>query len=368
VPLSDLFDTDSSSRRARSSITPDPPSPAAQLTSSNRPVARPGKADSAMPDVGSSGTPSSDVPVAAQALAAVYPSPLTGIQQLQVGGRSTSDGRFITAAVLLAAQAAPRETGGLAGASGTAAAAHTADRPSATTTSPAAVPETADIAVQLERQQTMSRAAVRDAAGTDAGRVAAMRAFLRYFRDHCPVCFALGRGPWQHDPADCPEQATWTAMQPGVARLRDTFFRYGGFKDFSACFFCGVPQDLCNRAWKMGAQERRRTDCEYKNVIVHTVAAFTHVRTDLAPRLYALFARTQGKSGTLTVHVYPVWLGFLQRYGGIQASFLAILYCSICKALQVDTEVVGLVGVPGAEDLGEGEGTTADPEAEAWLL
>jgi superfamily II DNA or RNA helicase len=239
-------------------------------------------------------------------------------------------------------------------------------------------PGAADIAVQLERQHTVSRSSVRDSAAAGAAGIAAMRAYLDFFRDHCPVCFVLGQGACRHAEGACPEQDTWSAMRAEVLALQDRFFRSRGFQPYSACFFCGVPQDFCRRAWdkNITREARQRTECTYKNVIVHTVAAFSHVRHDEASRLYSAFGRAHRHPGTFGHGSYPAWLGFMYRYHGLQTSFLALLYHSVCKALQVyneaawtcDKEVTSTAGGLHSSTDRRPHVDETDPEAQSWVF
>jgi RecQ family ATP-dependent DNA helicase len=98
------------------------------------------------------------------------------------------------------------------------------------------------------------------------GDVEWLRRQLAQWANQCAICQAAGEGQSNHDIRQC-----WRAESTQVKERIKAIEEEIRFEDWSGCFWCGVPQEICHR-WESNNSGRYRRskdgDCQYKGVLI----------------------------------------------------------------------------------------------------
>lgn len=98
------------------------------------------------------------------------------------------------------------------------------------------------------------------------GNIEWLRRQLAWWANRCAICETANEGQSGHDIRQC-WRAESTAAKEMIAKVEKKI----RFAKYSGCFWCGVPQELCNR-WEENGQGRYQRaddgDCQYKGVLV----------------------------------------------------------------------------------------------------
>lgn len=98
------------------------------------------------------------------------------------------------------------------------------------------------------------------------GDVEWLRRQLAQWANQCAICQAAGEGQSNHDIRQC-----WRAESTQVKERIKAIEEEIRFEDWSGCFWCGVPQEICHR-WESNSSGRYRRskdgDCQYKGVLI----------------------------------------------------------------------------------------------------
>jgi superfamily II DNA helicase RecQ len=93
-----------------------------------------------------------------------------------------------------------------------------------------------------------------------------LRRQLAWWANRCGVCEAAGDGQSEHDVRQC-----WRQESRCIQETIKTVEEQIKFERYSGCFWCGVPQEICNR-WERNSYGRyQRTkdgDCQYRGVLI----------------------------------------------------------------------------------------------------
>jgi superfamily II DNA helicase RecQ len=96
-----------------------------------------------------------------------------------------------------------------------------------------------------------------------------LRRQLQWWAGRCAICKAAGTEADNHDLRQCWRQESQIVKEK-VKMIEDTI----RFEDYSGCFWCGVPQEVCNR-WeddgRGGYQRVQDGCCQYMGVLVASV-------------------------------------------------------------------------------------------------
>jgi hypothetical protein len=93
-----------------------------------------------------------------------------------------------------------------------------------------------------------------------------LRRQLAWWANRCGICEAAGDGPSEHNVRRC-----WRQESRDTREAIKTIEEQIKFESYSGCFWCGVPQEICNR-WERNSYGRyQRTkdgDCQYRGVLI----------------------------------------------------------------------------------------------------
>ncbi|KAF2742023.1 P-loop containing nucleoside triphosphate hydrolase protein [Sporormia fimetaria CBS 119925] len=100
-----------------------------------------------------------------------------------------------------------------------------------------------------------------------------LRRQLAWWTNQCALCEAIQNGQSGHDIRNCWRQES-RAIQEEIQRVE----REMKFERFSGCFWCGVPQEVCNR-WEPSENGRyqrvRGQECQYTGVLIAAVVGIS---------------------------------------------------------------------------------------------
>jgi superfamily II DNA helicase RecQ len=98
------------------------------------------------------------------------------------------------------------------------------------------------------------------------GEVEWLRRQLAWWANRCGICEAAGDGQSEHDVRRC-----WRQESRSVKEKIKTMEEQIRFESYSGCFWCGVPQEICNRWEENGRgryQRARNGYCQYQGVLI----------------------------------------------------------------------------------------------------
>ena len=100
-----------------------------------------------------------------------------------------------------------------------------------------------------------------------------LRRQLAWWMDRCAICEAAGNGQSGHDIRNC-----WRPESQVIKEQIQKVQKGIRFEKFSGCYWCGVPQEICNR-WEQSEsgkyQRVKEKDCQYPGVLIAGVVGVT---------------------------------------------------------------------------------------------
>jgi superfamily II DNA/RNA helicase len=93
-----------------------------------------------------------------------------------------------------------------------------------------------------------------------------LRRQLAWWTKRCGICEAAGDGQSGHDVRQC-----WRANSKPAKDMIKAVGEKIRFEEFSGCYWCGVPQEICNRWEDNGRGRYQRAkggDCPYRGVLI----------------------------------------------------------------------------------------------------
>jgi hypothetical protein len=109
-----------------------------------------------------------------------------------------------------------------------------------------------------------------------------LRRQLAWWANRCGICEAVGGGPSEHDVRRCWRHESQTTRD-AIKTIEETI----KFESYSGCFWCGVPQEICNR-WERNSYGRyQRTkdgNCQYRGVLIGGLMGIALGRAEVGER------------------------------------------------------------------------------------
>lgn len=156
-----------------------------------------------------------------------------------------------------------------------------------------------------------------------------LRRQLARWANRCGICEAAGSGQSAHDVRRC-----WRAESQQVKEMVEKVEQEIQFERFSGCFWCGVPQDICNR-WEEngrgGYQRAAGGDCQYHGVLIGSLMGISYgsnhaIREHWVQRLVA-----QGVDGSMEGLIR--YFGSKQAFDFVESNHLVAEFCWITRLL-----------------------------------
>lgn len=109
-----------------------------------------------------------------------------------------------------------------------------------------------------------------------------LRRQLAQWINRCGLCEAVGQGSSAHDVRQCWRQES-QRIKESIKRMEETI----KFERYSGCFWCGVPQEICNR-WERNSfgryQRVQDGDCQYRGVLIGGLLSIALGRSEVGNR------------------------------------------------------------------------------------
>lgn len=156
-----------------------------------------------------------------------------------------------------------------------------------------------------------------------------LRRQLARWANRCGICEAASNGQSAHDVRRC-----WRAESQQVKEMIEKVEQEIQFERFSGCFWCGVPQDICNR-WEEngrgGYQRAAGGDCQYHGVLIGSLMGISYgsnhaIREHWVQRLVA-----QGVDGSMEGLIR--YFGSKQPFDFVESNHLVAEFCWITRLL-----------------------------------
>ena len=147
---------------------------------------------------------------------------------------------------------------------------------------------------------------------------------LAQWHGRCWICHQRGQDEW-HALVDCPHPEGQAAQQ-----WADRIQRTIRFDNYSGCFFCGVPQAICEQ-WRSNGQGRWVKDaghpCQYpKGSVISMVAAILYggdaTEVQAAWRQWLGEHQVDGQDNQQVI----AFLGRRVVLGGMEQNYLAVAF------------------------------------------
>jgi RecQ family ATP-dependent DNA helicase len=155
-----------------------------------------------------------------------------------------------------------------------------------------------------------------------------LRRQLAWWTERCGICEVAGDGQSGHDVRRCwrPEGRQAKEMIKAVEeKIR--------FEEYSGCFWCGVPQEVCNRWEDNGRGRYQRVegrDCQYRGVLVGGLLGLVYGGEEgVAERWIARLVK-QGVDGS-SIEALVRHLGRKQRLECVESNRLVGEFCWITR-------------------------------------
>jgi hypothetical protein len=157
-----------------------------------------------------------------------------------------------------------------------------------------------------------------------------LRRQLAYWANRCAICEAAGEGQSDHNIRRC-----WRLESTQVKERIKAMEEDIKFKDWSGCFWCGVPQEICHR-WESNSsgryQRSKDGDCQYKGVLmgglIGIAFGYVEIGSQWYGRLEAMGIDNAGPGRTVVEY-----LGKKRRLETAESNQLAGEFCWITRLL-----------------------------------
>lgn len=186
-----------------------------------------------------------------------------------------------------------------------------------------------------EQQRAWAQHVVTEQRRQEGREVEMLAVFLERWKLHCPLCLVRGDESRGHHIQECLAEGA-DLVREGVEDLRKRI----RFEPFSCCYYCHVPQAICQR-WELGGDEGRwrkssSQGCQFEGVVMEGVIGALHVAEKWVIGLIYDMAQEDGvdiKAGDDTPHK---WLGRRLEWGGIEASRLVQVFWIVARKFGSD--------------------------------
>ena len=157
-----------------------------------------------------------------------------------------------------------------------------------------------------------------------------LRRQLAHWADRCATCEAAGEGQSDHDIRRC-----WRVESTQVKEKIKEIEEKIKFDNWSGCFWCGVPQEICHR-WESNSigryQRSKDGDCQYKGVLIGGLIGialgYDEIGSQWCRRLEAMGVDSAGLGRSVVEY-----LGKKRRLETVESSQLVGEFCWITRLL-----------------------------------
>lgn len=164
---------------------------------------------------------------------------------------------------------------------------------------------------------------------------------LESWTGSCVMCRLKGREEWEHEFESCPrrdEDEERRAVQVGIKEMEKEMFSKSKkrFKNFSACFDCGLPQWICSR-WKAKDDGGGRfvwvrgRECQHGRMLARLYSGVFMMYTDEAKAKLEEMIKEDGCVWGGDDDKLYTWLGGYIKWAGLETNRLCRVFYYVCK-------------------------------------
>jgi hypothetical protein len=157
-----------------------------------------------------------------------------------------------------------------------------------------------------------------------------LRRQLAWWAKRCGTCAAAGDGQSDHDIRRC-----WRRESRSAKEAIQTIEEQIKFESFSGCFWCGVPQEICNR-WERNSYGRYQRvkdgDCQYRGVLTGGLIGVALGWTEVGERWTARLEEF-GVDGSEAGQTLVEFLGKKQVLETVESNNLAGEFCWVTRLI-----------------------------------
>jgi superfamily II DNA helicase RecQ len=183
---------------------------------------------------------------------------------------------------------------------------------------------------QQEQERQGPRQALTQQRQQEFADVEWLRRQLAWWANRCGICEAAGDGQSEHDVRQC-----WRQESRSIKEAIQTVEEQVQFERYSGCFWCGVPQEMCNR-WERNSygryQRAKDRDCQYSGVLMGGLWGIALGRAEVGERwrarLEALGIDDSGAGRTLVEY-----LGQKRALETVESNNVAGEFCWITRLI-----------------------------------
>jgi hypothetical protein len=183
---------------------------------------------------------------------------------------------------------------------------------------------------QQEQERQGPRQALTQQRQQEFADVEWLRRQLAWWANRCGICEAAGDGQSEHDVRQC-----WRQESRSIKEAIQTVEEQVQFERYSGCFWCGVPQEMCNR-WERNSygryQRAKDGDCQYSGVLMGGLWGIALGRAEVGERwrarLEALGIDDSGAGRTLVEY-----LGQKRALETVESNNVAGEFCWITRLI-----------------------------------
>jgi superfamily II DNA/RNA helicase len=156
-----------------------------------------------------------------------------------------------------------------------------------------------------------------------------LRRQLAWWTKRCGICEAAGEGQSGHDVRQC-----WRIESREAKEMIKAVEEKIRFEEYSGCFWCGVPQEVCNRWEDNGRGRYQRAegiDCQHRGVLVGGLFGLVHGSDGVAERWVARLVE-QGIEGN-SIEDLVQHLGRKQALECVESNRLVGEFCWVTRLM-----------------------------------
>lgn len=157
-----------------------------------------------------------------------------------------------------------------------------------------------------------------------------LRRQLAWWTNRCAICEAAGEGASGHDVRRC-----WRAESRQAKKTIKAVGDKIRFEEYSGCFWCGVPQEICNRWEDNGRGRYQRAegrDCQYRGVLVGGLLGLVYGGEEAVAQRWVARLVEQGV-GAGSMDGLVQYLGQKQRLECVESNRLVGEFCWITRLM-----------------------------------
>ena len=182
-----------------------------------------------------------------------------------------------------------------------------------------------------------------------SGEAEEFRRYIRQWGGLCVVCWTQSTADvpsstdnLYHIREECPlgeAEDGWKRAEGVIGKFRREIFEKRRFERMAGCYWCGLPQALCERWRAINDEEGERFvlsqgQCQYGDVLVGVMGMGEGCLGEEARQVWTELAAEEGVEAEVGSQEWFQWLGQATRWGGLEANMLCRAFHRLCRRIE----------------------------------